>query len=178
MAKIFISIPMTGRDENVVKEEMYSIMETKFPNDTMIDQMKVTSNLDNYVDIMGADIRCMSQADHVYFAPGWENSRGCLIEKRVCDAYGIPYTTENDNHKVQVITSSDNTVSGMINLLTSLPPDFAFGCCGIECTSIWLDSEFNSASVDSIDWIQNNVKENFNPEDVAHYTRSITYQKE
>ena len=39
----------------------------------------------------------MGQADIVYFAKGWENSRGCKAEKYICDNYGVKYILYDDS---------------------------------------------------------------------------------
>lgn len=38
---------------------------------------------------LGESIKLMQNADIVIFAPGWENARGCRIEHKVCEEYGI-----------------------------------------------------------------------------------------
>ena len=45
----------------------------------------------NPIVCLGQSIIKMAEADKVYFARGWETARGCTIEKRVCESYGIPY---------------------------------------------------------------------------------------
>ena len=40
---------------------------------------------------LGDSIKLMDEADIVVFAPGWEKARGCRIEHKVCEEYGIPY---------------------------------------------------------------------------------------
>ena len=43
------------------------------------------------------EIKLLSTADLVYLAKGWENARGCNIERTVAFEYGIPimyYTDE------------------------------------------------------------------------------------
>lgn len=39
--------------------------------------------------MLGTAISLMSSADVVFFAKGWENSRGCKIERQVAESYGI-----------------------------------------------------------------------------------------
>ena len=46
---------------------------------------------------LGESIKLLSTADLVYLAKGWENARGCNIERTVAFEYGIPimyYTDE------------------------------------------------------------------------------------
>ena len=39
---------------------------------------------------LGESIKLLGSADVVVFAPGWENARGCRIERRCAEEYGIP----------------------------------------------------------------------------------------
>ena len=39
---------------------------------------------------LGESIKLLGSADVVIFAPGWENARGCRIERRCAEEYGIP----------------------------------------------------------------------------------------
>jgi hypothetical protein len=38
---------------------------------------------------LGKSLELLSTADVVYFAPGWENARGCKIENQCAIEYGI-----------------------------------------------------------------------------------------
>ena len=38
---------------------------------------------------LGLSIDAIGRADAVYFMPGWEEARGCVIEHSVCEKYGI-----------------------------------------------------------------------------------------
>ncbi len=39
---------------------------------------------------LGESIKLLGSADVVVFAPGWENARGCRIERQCAIEYGIP----------------------------------------------------------------------------------------
>jgi len=45
---------------------------------------------DNAITYLGKSIIFLSKADIAYFAPGWNETRGCLIEYQVCQSYDIP----------------------------------------------------------------------------------------
>lgn len=67
-----------------LESEGYEVLDTYF-KDTK------RSALDN----LGRSISAMADADIVYFVPGWEKARGCLIERQVAEAYGlIIYTAD------------------------------------------------------------------------------------
>ena len=38
---------------------------------------------------LGESIKLMQDADLVVFLPGWYNARGCRIEYKICEEYGI-----------------------------------------------------------------------------------------
>lgn len=42
---------------------------------------------------LGRSIQKLAQADFAYFAKGWKDARGCLIEHAVADHYGIEIIT-------------------------------------------------------------------------------------
>ena len=98
MKKIFISQPIKGKDyEEVMRvrqEATYDLIEC-FPDETI----KVIDSFipamyynENNNPIMGLStcIGLMSDADYVYMCHGWEDARGCCIERRVAIDYGIP----------------------------------------------------------------------------------------
>lgn len=39
---------------------------------------------------MAESIRLMADADLVYFAKGWKDARGCMIERECAVQYGVP----------------------------------------------------------------------------------------
>lgn len=38
---------------------------------------------------LGRSIQQMEEADAIYFCEGWEDARGCLIERQVAEKYGL-----------------------------------------------------------------------------------------
>ena len=44
----------------------------------------------NPVFFLGLSLQFLSQADLAVFCEGWEDARGCRIEKQVCEDYRIP----------------------------------------------------------------------------------------
>lgn len=91
--KVFISIPMRGYNIDEVHEKILKVYDEKFKGDyELIDQVFDTEM--GEVANLGHSIEMLSQADLVYFVPGWELSRGCRLEKRICDVYNIRYEME------------------------------------------------------------------------------------
>lgn len=43
----------------------------------------------NDLGYLGMSLILLSKADAAVFAEGWENSKGCRIERRCCEEYSI-----------------------------------------------------------------------------------------
>ena len=99
--RVFISVPMSGRDETDIKtdieeaknaflnffgvsEEHFEFVSTyikdKAPEDCMHEPVWYLSN----------SIKIMSTCDIILFARGAARARGCGIESQIADSYGIP----------------------------------------------------------------------------------------
>lgn len=94
MKKLFISQPMRGksneeikfarneavvRARNIAKEEVVVI--DSFFEDAPVDAKPLW--------FLGKSIELLAQADYVYFAEGWDNARGCIIEHECASRYGL-----------------------------------------------------------------------------------------
>ena len=94
--KVFISQPMAYYADNVIEQVREHICELfSIKNEDLIDSFVKTvpeGIKNNSVWCLGDSIRLMATADLVIFAPGWEEARGCRIEHKVCEEYGIPFT--------------------------------------------------------------------------------------
>lgn len=96
--KVFLSHPMHGLSEEKVTELRSKI---KASLDDFIGEFEI---IDNYhhknvpenagrLWHLGASIQMMEEADLIVFCPGYEEAKGCRIEKAICDKYNIPYIT-------------------------------------------------------------------------------------
>lgn len=83
--KIFISIPMKDKTDEQIKEEMNVIMEKYFPEDELLDTVVDSGSP---MKCLARSISLMDEADLVVFAPGWDRSRGCMIEYLIAGTYG------------------------------------------------------------------------------------------
>jgi len=95
MAKVFISQPMNGRIEQEILEEranIFQLAKESFPDAELID-----SYFDDYEPTTGnvglkylaKSLELLADADVAYFAPGWNDARGCRIENECAIKYGI-----------------------------------------------------------------------------------------
>ena len=92
--KVFISQPMNGRTSaEIVRERKDIIAEIK------MEYGHETDIVDSYFEdapadakplwFLGKSLERLSEADKVFFAPGWAKARGCKIEHDAAMAYGI-----------------------------------------------------------------------------------------
>ena len=98
--KIFISVPMRGRTDEEIAEAIENakgelVIMGSENNETVeyVDNF-VNPPLDEGVKndpmwCLGGAIQKMSTCDAIYFCPGWDTARGCLIEKVVASVYGL-----------------------------------------------------------------------------------------
>ena len=97
MIKVFLSQPMNGKtDEDIAIERNIAIKEIR----NMHKDEKVWI-LDTFISeaydekhpglkYLAESIRMLDEADEIWMLPGWENARGCRIERACAEAYGIP----------------------------------------------------------------------------------------
>lgn len=96
MKKLFIAQPMKGKSEEVIMAERelaiekakkeigddVNIIESYFPENA-------PANSVEGLYYLGKSIQLLSTADIAYFAPGWNDARGCKIENTCAKEYGI-----------------------------------------------------------------------------------------
>lgn len=85
MLRVFISQPMNGKTDKEIKEERLRIVSKL--SETVDEPFEV---IDSFFEsaphdakplwFLGKSIELLSTADLAYFAKGWENARGCIIE--------------------------------------------------------------------------------------------------
>ena len=94
--KLFISQPMNGKsDEEILRERETAVHEAeKLLGETvdLIDSFfqGAPHTANKPLWYLAKALELLSTADAAYFAPGWDNTRGCLIEHACAEAYGIP----------------------------------------------------------------------------------------
>lgn len=92
MKKLFISQPMRGKsDETILAERADAIQTAK---DRLGEDVEVLDtwfgNFDGKaLEFLGKSIMMLAKADIAYFAPGWQDARGCRIENICAKEYGI-----------------------------------------------------------------------------------------
>ncbi len=94
MKKLFISQPMRGKsDEEILMEREKAIKAAeKLVGEPVevIDSFFRNAPADaKPLWFLGKSLELLSNADVAYFAPGWKDARGCIIEHDCAIAYGI-----------------------------------------------------------------------------------------
>lgn len=97
MKRIYISIPITGHNLQEQAKKAGRIAngiealghEAVSPFDTAAAPSHYDKQ-EQYAYYLGRDIERLLLCDGVYFAHGWEDSKGCRIEGAVAQAAGIP----------------------------------------------------------------------------------------
>lgn len=99
MKKLFISCPMKGRTEENIRDSMdrmHKIAELIFKEELEVIQTyiphEVPENVNRSVWCLGESIKKLAEADY-FIGIGWTDCfRGCEIERRVANFYGIRST--------------------------------------------------------------------------------------
>lgn len=87
--KLYINLPITGRDINAVKkqaEELRNIWGSDYEVITPFDICPEDGK--DYSCYMGKDIEELLKCDAIYMSPGWINSKGCNAEFQIAKIYG------------------------------------------------------------------------------------------
>lgn len=90
MKKIFVSLPMNGRDKrDIIGERNKVFLKYKlYGKDVEILDNLFDFESDNPIKYLAKSIELLADADVVHFCNGWEKARGCRIEHEVAVAYG------------------------------------------------------------------------------------------
>ena len=94
MKKLFISQPMRGKTEEEILEVRAQAIQSA--ERVMGEKVEV---IDSFIKgapaaakplwFLGESIKLLAKADVAYFAEGWEEARGCRIERECAEEYGI-----------------------------------------------------------------------------------------
>lgn len=89
---IFISQPMGNKTKKEILEErdkLIDLISSKETNPVFLNSFYSLTN-ETPLWYLGRAIQILSKADKAYFAPDWQNHRGCRIEYECALEYGIP----------------------------------------------------------------------------------------
>lgn len=102
MKKLFISQPMRGKtDEEILKEREKAVASAE---KHLGEKVEVIDSFFQNAPaeakplwFLGKSLELLSAADVAYFAPGWEEARGCRIENTCAIEYGITVIEDYTN---------------------------------------------------------------------------------
>lgn len=94
MKKLFISQPMGGKtDEEILAVRKQAIEKA---SELVGEPVEVIDSFFRSAPVgakplwfLGKSLELLADADVAYFAPGWNDARGCIIEHDCAIAYGI-----------------------------------------------------------------------------------------
>jgi len=108
MKKVFISQPMNGLSDEQIKVNKESAIEYLHgylhseglnPDEITIIDSFIEENAPDDVNsglwYLGKSLELLAGADIVVFAKGWRKTRGCWIEFKCANEYGIDYICED-----------------------------------------------------------------------------------
>lgn len=102
--KVMISMPMDGKtDEDILKDmkkyrdEFAKLHITVVDSIFDMDEHEGYENVYNKIPLyyLGKSIDLIGKVDAVYFTGDWRLNRGCRIERRVCEEYGVKILDED-----------------------------------------------------------------------------------
>lgn len=95
MKRLFISQPMRNKTNEEIESEREKavVQASQALNEDveLIDSFfKDSPALTNPLLCLAKSLELLATADIAYFAPGWEEARGCRIERLCTEEYNIP----------------------------------------------------------------------------------------
>ena len=105
--KVIIIQPMKDKTEEQIKTEraaLVKIIEER--GDEVIDMVypDFPAGKNKPLGFLARSLAAISDVDKVVFMPGWDSSRGCIIEHTACRSYGITVEYATGNDTVWVLT--------------------------------------------------------------------------
>lgn len=100
--RIYISLPITGRDEQDAREHadlMKSALSRAGHNPVNPFDIPAGVKSPAYADYLCADLRVLADCDAIFMCDGWQFSRGCRIERTFAEEFGLQVMYEKQEEK-------------------------------------------------------------------------------
>lgn len=109
--KLFISQPMEGKTKQDIRDVQRRIIDRYARKvGVLSEDVRVVNYFPEYEDELKKSVapekipacfivkslETMIDADAVVFANGWKSARGCIVERKFAEEYGIPYFDERE----------------------------------------------------------------------------------
>lgn len=89
-SKIYISLPITGRDYDEVTAQANAMQEKiERVGCTAVNPLVINDKDASYEVAMGKCIQELLKCDYIMFAPGWWKSKGCQLEHKAATLFRI-----------------------------------------------------------------------------------------
>lgn len=117
--KVMISLPMNGRKKEEVEKRLKELtaefkkMHIDVVHSFDTKEIKVDSNNPRIYYLGRTIMKYMHDVDAVYFDKGWEDAKGCRIERAICREYGIKILDTD------FLSKDDSTILYAHNITTS-----------------------------------------------------------
>ena len=97
--KIYISIPISGYDENEVRQHADLVKASlSRAGHTPINPFDIYAGKNpTYADYLCADLRALADCDAIFMCHAWQFSRGCRIERTFAEEFGLHVMYEEEN---------------------------------------------------------------------------------
>lgn len=90
LMRVFIGVPMEGRTTEEIEHDIIAAKDSfPFTKSTFVSPIIDDNTPDDDVACLAESIKLLSICDAAFFAPGWENSKACKLERAICEAYKI-----------------------------------------------------------------------------------------
>lgn len=92
MKKVYISLPISGQNLDDVLKRIQEASELLIAKGYIpVSPLEVQTDLNApYSELMGNDIKALLECDAIILLDGWENSKGCRLEKYAASLYRKP----------------------------------------------------------------------------------------
>lgn len=130
--RVFVSVPMSGRNEEDIKadiEEAKNVFLNFFAlNDgeehfefvnTFVQENAPDKVMYEPLWYLGNSIKILSTCDIILFARGARRARGCSIEHRIAQSYGIPSIVIDNRYKFIGVENDFTYYDGVLTLLVN-----------------------------------------------------------
>lgn len=99
--KIYISLPISGRDENEVRQhaDLIKASLSRAGHEPVNPFEIYCGSKPTYADYLCADLRALADCDAIFLCNGWQFSRGCRIERTFAEEFGLHVMYENGGEK-------------------------------------------------------------------------------
>ena len=105
--QIFVSQPMNCRSSLEIYKERYDYTQAFIDGIEYDGKIKIIDSIYDLGDVhplvyLGVSLIDLSKADVVLMLPGWEKSRGCVVEHEAAVRYNIPIYYMNGELEVSI----------------------------------------------------------------------------